>query len=92
MSYDSALQSAALAVTALGLLSAGAVLARAREVRLCIGVLLEFLLAAGLLRLSAADPPRALAGAALIVLIRRVITFGFGRGHAAPTAARTGSS
>lgn len=73
---DRALQTAALAITVLGLLSTAAVLLRTREVRLPVGVLLDFLLAAGLLRLSASPTPTAIASAALIVLIRRVVSFG----------------
>lgn len=91
MTLDDVLRSAALAVTVLGLLSAGAVLARAREVRLPIGVLLDFLLAAGLLRLAVAPTSRALASAALIVVIRKVVTFGLAQGPRAPTTTRTGT-
>ncbi len=91
MTLDDVLQSAALAVTVLGLLSAAAVLARAREVRLPIGVLLDFLLAAGLLRLAAAPTLRALASAALIVVIRKLVTFGLSHRPVAPTTAPTAS-
>ncbi len=88
MTLDDVLRSASLTVTALGVLSAGAVLARAREVRLPIAVLLDFLLAAGLLRLAVAPAPRALASAALIIIIRKIITFGFAHRTAAPAAVR----
>ncbi len=91
MTLDDVLRSAALAVTVLGLLSAGAVLARAREVRLPIGVLLDFLLTAGLLRLAAAPTPRALASAALIVVIRKLVTLGLAHPPLGPTTASKGS-
>ncbi len=70
------LRDAALVCTALGILSALAVLARSRDVRLSVGVLLEFLLAAGLLRLGADPTGQALLGAAVIVALRRLIGFG----------------
>ena len=72
------LNDAALLCTALGVASAVAVLARARDLRLAIGVLLEFLLAAGLLRLSADPTPRALLTAAVVVGIRRLVSVGLG--------------
>jgi hypothetical protein len=43
-----------------------------------VGLGLEFLLAAGLLRLSALDDVRALAAVAAIVLLPRVLTTGLG--------------
>ncbi len=92
MTLDDVLRSAALAVTVLGLLSAGAVLARAREIRLSIGVLLDFLLAAGLLRLAIAPTPHALASAALIIVIRKLVTFGLAHRPVTPTTAPTGSN
>ncbi len=70
------LRDAALVCTALGILSALAVLARSRDVRLSVGVLLEFLLAAGLLRLGADPTGQALLGAAVIVALRRLLAFG----------------
>jgi uncharacterized membrane protein len=73
---ESVLQLAAVTCTVLGLVSAAAVLLRARDVRLTIGVLLDFLLAAGLLRLSGDPTPRAIVTAALIILIRKVVSFG----------------
>lgn len=70
---STALQSAALVTTLLGLLSATAVLARSREALLAVRVLLEFLLAAGLLRL--ADDPgwRQILVAATVVALRRLL-------------------
>ena len=71
-------QDAALLCTALGLVSATAVLLRARDLRLAIAVLLEFLLAAGLLRLAVAATPRALLTAAIIIALRKLVSFGLG--------------
>ena len=73
------LQSAAALCTVLGVLSAAAVLARSRDLRLGVRVLLEFLLAAGLLRL--ADDPgwRQLVTAALTVAVRRLLSYGLRR-------------
>lgn len=73
------LRSGAQLVTVLGLVSAALVLARTRDGRLGLKVLLEFLLAAGLLRLSGEPSPQALLVAALIVVIRRLATFGLSR-------------
>jgi uncharacterized membrane protein len=69
------LREAALVCTALGILSALAVLTRARDVRLSVGVLLDFLLAAGLLQLSADPTVQALVTAAVIVALRRLLGF-----------------
>lgn len=89
-------QFAALLLTALGLLCAGLVLARSRDVRQALAVLLEFLLAAGLLRLVHGATYQALAATALIVAIRRLVSFGFSprrRDDPAQTSAtRPGSS
>lgn len=75
-----ALQGAALACTLLGLVSSAAVLAATREGRLAVQVLLEFLLAAGLLRL--ADDPgwRETAAAAAVVLVRKLLALGLRQG------------
>jgi len=84
---DRVLQSAALTCTLLGLLSAAAVLSRRAQVRLALGVLLDFLLGAGLLRLAAHPSGGALTSAALIVIVRKLITFGLstpGPGHGQP--------
>ena len=72
------MQGAALLLTALGLLCAGLVLARSRDVRQALPVLLDFLLAAGLLRLTHGATFRSLATTALIVVIRKLVAFGFG--------------
>lgn len=76
---DVVLQVGALACTLLGLVSTALVLVRNRGVRLPLGVLLDFLLAAGLLRLAAHPSPRALASAALVVAVRKVATLGLTR-------------
>ena len=77
------MQGAALLLTVLGLLCAALVLARFRDVRQALAVLLEFLLAAGLLRLVHSVTYQGLATTALIVVIRKLVSFGFSsRGHA----------
>jgi hypothetical protein len=68
------LQFGALACTLLGLLSGALVLAASRDARLALRVLLEFLLAAGLLRLSDDPTWRQLAVAAAVVLLRRLLS------------------
>jgi hypothetical protein len=72
-------QTAALACTALGVLSATVVLLRTRKAPLTLSVLLDFLLAAALLTLSADPTARTLTTAALLVLLRGVITTGLAR-------------
>ena len=78
---------AALVCTVLGLTCSAAVLARTQQLRQALPVLLEFLLAAGLLRLTSDATWRALATAAAIVLVRKVV--GIGLRAAPPT---TGSA
>ena len=70
------LRDAALLCTALGVVSTLAVLARLRDVRLAIAVLLEFLLAAGLLRLAADPTVQAVVTAAVVVGLRKLIGVG----------------
>ncbi len=67
---------AALLVTAAGLVSATLVLGRTRDLRVSMKVLLEFLLAAGLLRLTHEPTWRKIAVAAGIVGVRRLLSFG----------------
>jgi len=74
-------QDAALLLTAFGLLCGGLVLARARDVRQALAVLLEFLLAAGLLRLVHGATYQGLAATALIVAIRKLVSAGFSSGR-----------
>lgn len=70
------LQEAALLLTILGLVCGLLVLAGERDVRLAVAVLLEFLLGAGLLRLSDHPTYRTIATAAVIVVVRKLVTFG----------------
>ena len=77
---STALQTGALVCTALGLVAALAVLVATRDARLGVKVLLEFLLAAGLLRLSDDPSARTLAAAAALVGVRRLIAYGL-RAH-----------
>ena len=78
---------AAMVVAAAGVLSAALVLARTRDLRLAVAVLLEFLTAAGLLRLTEATSVLPVLTAAGIILVRRVAI----RGLSDPrTRARTG--
>ena len=68
------LGAAALLVTGLGLVSATAVLARARDGRLALRVLLEFLTAAGLLRLAGDPGWPEIGAAAAVVAVRRLLS------------------
>lgn len=70
------LQGATLLLTVLGLVCGLLVLAREHDVRLAVAVLLEFLLGAGLLRLADHPTSGAIATAAVLVLVRKLITFG----------------
>jgi uncharacterized membrane protein len=76
------LQGAALLTTMLGLACGVLVLARRHDVRNALAVLLEFLLAAGLLRLSDHPTYRSLATAAVIIGVRKLVTIGLRRGTA----------
>ncbi|WP_052436352.1 hypothetical protein [Georgenia sp. SUBG003] len=69
----------ALAVTAAGVICSVGVAARA-GLRAAVPVLLDFLLAAGLLRLTSGLEWDRIAGTALIVAIRHVITAGLSVG------------
>lgn len=64
---------AAALVAAAGLVAASAMLARTRSALQALPVLLDFLLAAGLLRLVGSPTWAALATAGLVVLIRHVV-------------------
>jgi len=83
---DPTLQLAAAACTAFGLVAASAVFLRGQDLRLTIGVLLDFLLAAGLLRLSGDPTPRTILTAAVIIAIRKVVSFGIAQRAAAAPA------
>lgn len=84
------LTSAALLCTALGVSCGALVLARSRQVRPALAVLVEFLLAAGLLRLSQQATWRALAMTAVIVGIRKLVVDVGLRLHPALQAPRRG--
>lgn len=64
---------AALVCSLLGLVAAAAVLARTRSLGQALPVLLEFFLAAGLLRLTSDAPWRAIVTAAVVVALRRLV-------------------
>lgn len=86
-STGGAVDAAALMVTGGAVLAGLVALAVTREVRAALPVLLDMLLAAGLLRLSHAPTPGALAVAASIILVRRVVSTGLAatRGVRPPT-------
>lgn len=67
---------AALVVVAVGLFTAALALAVTRKVPLAIALLLDFLTAAGLLRLAGTPTWSRLATAALIILIRQLASWG----------------
>ena len=66
-------EAAALACTLLGVVCATAVLVRTRSVGQALPVLLEFLMAAGLLRLSHDSSWRAIVTAAVVVGLRKLV-------------------
>ncbi|MFD1829924.1 hypothetical protein ACFSJS_09630 [Streptomyces desertarenae] len=71
-----AVQLAALAVTAFGLVAAAVVLAVERRLMPALAVLLDFLIAAGLLRLAAEPAWDAIAAAAAVIAVRKLVTAG----------------
>jgi hypothetical protein len=71
----------ALVVTAGGLVAGAVVLAATRRGVLALQVLLDFLLAAGLLRLTGHPGWAALGAAAGVVVLRRLVGFGFRAGR-----------
>ena len=70
------LGAAALLVTGFGLLGAAAVLARSRDGRLALRVLLEFLTAAGLLRLAGNPGWAQIGSVAAVVALRQLLSLG----------------
>ena len=77
-------------VVAAALLVAGLVLLATRQVAVALPVLLDLLLVAGLLRLSATGSWQAIASAAAIVVVRKLATLGIGaarRARAEPASA-----
>lgn len=83
------MQNIALLLTALGLGCGLLVLARLGDIQQALAVLLDFLLAAGLVRLSDHPSYQSLATAAIVIAIRKVVVTGMGRGPR-DTGARTG--
>jgi hypothetical protein len=75
---------AALLVTAAGLVVAAVAVARTRQARLALALLLDFFTAAALLRLAAPPTWPALGAAALTIVIRQLAS----RGLAASRGAR----
>ena len=71
----------ALAVTTAGLLAATVVLLATRRPAFALEVLLDFLLAAGLLRLTGQPGWGALASAAAVVAVRRLVGVGLRAGR-----------
>jgi len=78
----SAISTAALLVTVAALVSATAALLATRRVLPTLSVLLDMLLAASLLRLALDPTPVQLAGAALLVLVKRLASAGLRRATA----------
>jgi hypothetical protein len=81
------LQGAAAVVAVAALVAAMAVLVSSRQPALALRVLLDLLLAAGLLRLAAVDDWPGVLAAAAIVVVRRVVTVAYRRGAGAATPA-----
>ena len=73
----------ALGVTAAALLAAAVVLAATRRPLFALTVLLDLLLAAGLLRLTGDPGWTAIATAAAVVVLRRLVGFGLRAGSPA---------
>ena len=73
MSLQSLSTAAALLVAAAGLLLGALTLVTTRHLRPALGILLDLLLAAGLLRLAFLGTWRAIAGAATVVLVRKLV-------------------
>ncbi|MFP8960420.1 hypothetical protein ACLIYP_07585 [Streptomyces nanhaiensis] len=67
---------AALATTAFGLMAAAVVLASGRRLVPALAVLLDFLTAAGLLRLAGDPDWSTIAAAAAVIALRRLVTAG----------------
>jgi hypothetical protein len=81
------LTAAAVPLIALaGIVVAFGVLLTTRRLAAALPVLLDLLLAAGLIRLSATLTWRGIASAALIVVIRKLVVLGVGAGRRAVSA------
>ena len=70
------LRFAALLVTSAAVIAAGTTLAATRRVTVALPVLLDLLLAAGLLRLALHPGPAQLLGTALLVVVKRLASAG----------------
>lgn len=78
----------ALATTVLGFFAAGCALLAVRSVPVAAGVLLEFLLAAGLLRLPETQSWRQVATVAVLVAVRRFLGAALARADTRRTGIR----
>ncbi|CAM5338646.1 DUF1622 domain-containing protein [Streptomyces griseomycini] len=67
---------AALAATAFGLVASAVVLVAARRLMIGLAVLLDFLIAAGLLRLAGEPSWDAIVTAATVIAVRKLVTAG----------------
>lgn len=74
---DEVIRTAAVLVVVMGLVAALAALLRGGGPGAAMAVLLDFLVAAGLLRLSLAQTWTAIAVATLTIVIRKVVVAGF---------------
>ncbi|MCZ2837074.1 hypothetical protein [Modestobacter sp. VKM Ac-2985] len=81
------LADAALLVAVLGLLAGLITLVRLRDVLLAFGVLLDFLIAAGLIRLAGELTFPGLLGVALVIAVRKLVMHALGADRRVPTAA-----
>ncbi|NYH92743.1 hypothetical protein [Actinopolymorpha rutila] len=75
--YAEIIRGAVIVVVALGLAAASVVLVRGAGIATVLAVLLEFLVAAGLLRLSLAHTWAAILVAVATIVIRKIVVAGF---------------
>lgn len=85
-------QVSAALVAAAALVSGALALVTTRQPGIALAVLLDLLLAAGLLRLIAVSDWRGIIGAAAIVVIRKVVVAAYHRGSHVLTEPPTGTS
>lgn len=83
---------AALLIAAAGLALGGLALATTRRLRPALGVLLDLLLAAGLLRLAFLDTWKAIASAAALVVVRKLVVLALTSGAPARPGRSAGSA
>lgn len=81
------LDDAALLVAVLGLVCGLVTLVRLRDVLLAFGVLLDFLIAAGLIRLAGDLTFRGLVAVALVIAVRKLVMRALGADRRVPTTA-----